>query len=112
MREKAPGKSDSSSRAVSPTTDGLAARATELTIFGASDRYRTQLENTEFSGWKRNDVNLNSPHCRKRYAAHWRVSGDPDAVDGVWRRCGNAQPGALIALFVFCALAALKHWHQ
>jgi ATP-binding cassette subfamily C protein CydC len=25
---------------------------------------------------------------------------------------GNSQPGALIALFVFCALAALKRWRR
>lgn len=47
MREKHLAKSDSSSRTVSPTTDGPLQGQAELTIFGASDRYRTQLENTE-----------------------------------------------------------------
>ena len=60
----------------------------ELTIFGASDRYRTQLENTEIQ-WLELAVIL----------MLWMASG------GVG---GNAQPGALIALFVFCALAAFE----
>lgn len=81
----------------------------ELTIFGASQRYREQLESTELS-WhdaqrRQSDLSAISQALMLLISGAavitmlWFASGDVG---------GNAQPGALIALFVFCALAAFE----
>ncbi len=81
----------------------------ELTIFGASKRYREQLENTELN-WhdvqrRQSDLSAISQALMLLISGVavivmlWFASGDVD---------GNTQPGALIALFVFCALAAFE----
>ncbi|WP_312688563.1 heme ABC transporter ATP-binding protein/permease CydC [Kosakonia sp.] len=81
----------------------------ELTIFGASQRYRQALENTELS-WhdaqrRQSDLTAASQALMLLIsggaviAMLWFASGDVG---------GNTQPGALIALFVFCALAAFE----
>ena len=81
----------------------------ELTIFGASQRYRAQLENTELS-WhdaqrRQSDLSAVSQ------AVMLLISGTAVLVM-LWFASadigGNTQPGALIALFVFCALAAFE----
>lgn len=81
----------------------------ELTIFGASQRYREQLENTELS-WheaqrRQSDLSAVSQTVMLTISGAaviimlWFASGDVG---------GNTEPGALIALFVFCALAAFE----
>ncbi|MBS1206195.1 MAG: cysteine/glutathione transporter ATP-binding protein/permease CydC [Proteobacteria bacterium] len=81
----------------------------ELTIFGASQRYREQLENTELN-WhdaqrRQSDLSAVSQALMLLISGAavivmlWFASGDVG---------GNTQPGALIALFVFCALAAFE----
>lgn len=81
----------------------------ELTIFGASQRYREQLENTELS-WhdaqrRQSDLSAVSQALMLTISGAaviimlWFASGDVG---------GNTEPGALIALFVFCALAAFE----
>lgn len=81
----------------------------ELTIFGASQRYREQLENTELN-WhdaqrRQSDLSAVSQALMLLISGVavivmlWFASGDVG---------GNTQPGALIALFVFCALAAFE----
>ena len=81
----------------------------ELTIFGASQRYREQLENTELN-WhdaqrRQSDLSAISQALMLLISGAavivmlWFASGDVG---------GNTQPGALIALFVFCALAAFE----
>jgi ATP-binding cassette subfamily C protein CydC len=81
----------------------------ELTIFGASHRYREQLENTELN-WhdaqrRQSDLSAVSQALMLLISGIavivmlWFASGDVG---------GNTQPGALIALFVFCALAAFE----
>ena len=81
----------------------------ELTIFGASQRYREQLENTELS-WheaqrRQSDLSAVSQAVMLTISGAaviimlWFASGDVG---------GNTEPGALIALFVFCALAAFE----
>jgi len=81
----------------------------ELTIFGASQRYREQLENTELN-WhdaqrRQSDLSAVSQALMLLISGIavivmlWFASGDVG---------GNTQPGALIALFVFCALAAFE----
>ncbi|WP_039056369.1 cysteine/glutathione ABC transporter ATP-binding protein/permease CydC [Enterobacter sp. Bisph1] len=81
----------------------------ELTIFGASQRYRQQLEKTELS-WhdaqrRQSDLSAVSQ------AVMLLISGAAVLVM-LWFASadigGNTQPGALIALFVFCALAAFE----
>ncbi|SFT53949.1 ATP-binding cassette, subfamily C, CydC [Kosakonia arachidis] len=81
----------------------------ELTIFGASQRYREQLEQTELN-WhdaqrRQSDLSAVSQALMLLISGIavivmlWFASGDVG---------GNTQPGALIALFVFCALAAFE----
>ncbi|QNQ19789.1 cysteine/glutathione ABC transporter ATP-binding protein/permease CydC [Kosakonia sp. SMBL-WEM22] len=81
----------------------------ELTIFGASQRYREQLENTELN-WheaqrRQSDLSAVSQALMLTISGAavvvmlWFASGDVG---------GNTEPGALIALFVFCALAAFE----
>lgn len=81
----------------------------ELSLTGASDRYRQQMENTE----------LNWHEAQRRQSELTAISqalmlliGGVAVVAMLWMAAGgvggNTQPGALIALFVFCALAAFE----
>ncbi|MBB1199928.1 cysteine/glutathione ABC transporter ATP-binding protein/permease CydC [Enterobacteriaceae bacterium 89] len=81
----------------------------ELTIFGASTRYREQMEQTE----------LNWHESQRRQSELTALSQSLMLLIGaaailvmLWMAAGgvggNSQPGALIALFVFCALAAFE----
>ena len=68
----------------------------ELTIFGASKRYRARMESTE----------LNWHEAQRRQSELTAFSQAlMMLIGGVG---GNLQPGPLIALFVFCALAAFE----
>ncbi|TDN52153.1 ATP-binding cassette subfamily C protein CydC [Buttiauxella sp. JUb87] len=81
----------------------------ELTIFGASQRYREQLDKTEdhWQEGQRRQAELTA----LSQAIMLLISGIAVilmlwmAAEGVG---GNTTPGALIALFVFCALAAFE----
>lgn len=81
----------------------------ELTIFGASDRYRDEIENNELA-WheaQRRQAGLTA----LSQAVMLLISGVA-VVLMLWMAAGgvggNDAPGALIALFVFCALAAFE----
>ena len=81
----------------------------ELTIFGASDRYRDEMENNELA-WheaQRRQAGLTA----LSQAVILLISGVA-VVLMLWMAAGgvggNDTPGALIALFVFCALAAFE----
>lgn len=81
----------------------------ELTIFGASDRYRDEMENNELA-WheaQRRQAGLTA----LSQAVMLLISGVA-VVLMLWMAAGgvggNDMPGALIALFVFCALAAFE----
>ncbi|HBI08816.1 MAG TPA: cysteine/glutathione ABC transporter ATP-binding protein/permease CydC, partial [Franconibacter pulveris] len=81
----------------------------ELTIFGASDRYRDEMENNELA-WheaQRRQAGLTA----LSQAVMLLISGVA-VVLMLWMAAGggggNDTPGALIALFVFCALAAFE----
>ncbi len=81
----------------------------ELTIFGASQRYREQMENTELS-WhdaqrRQSDLTAASQAVMLLISASAVITMLWLAAGGVG---GDTQPGALIALFVFCALAAFE----
>lgn len=81
----------------------------ELTIFGASQRYREQMENTELS-WhdaqrRQSDLTAASQGVMLLISASAVITMLWLAAGGVG---GDTQPGALIALFVFCALAAFE----
>ena len=81
----------------------------ELTIFGASARYREAMDHTE-QVW----------HAAQRRQAELTalsqvamlLIGGAAVLAMLWMASGgvgdNTQPGALIALFVFCALAAFE----
>ena len=81
----------------------------ELTIFGAGDRYRTQLENTEIQ-WL--EAQRRQSELTALSQAIMLLIGALAVILMLWMASGgvggNAQPGALIALFVFCALAAFE----
>ena len=81
----------------------------ELTIFGASQRYREQMENTELS-W--HDAQRRQSELTALSQAVMLLIGGFAVIAMLWLAAGgvgdNAQPGALIALFVFCALAAFE----
>ena len=81
----------------------------ELMVFNASDRYRAQMEKTELS-WQ--EAQRRQAELTALSQALMLLIGGIAVVamlclasDGVG---GNSQPGALIALFVFCALAAFE----
>ncbi|XTZ37065.1 heme ABC transporter ATP-binding protein/permease CydC [Salmonella enterica] len=81
----------------------------ELTIFGAAQRYREQLDNTELS-WhdaqrRQSDLSATSQAIMLLISGIAVITMLWFAAGGVG---GNTQPGALIALFVFCALAAFE----
>lgn len=81
----------------------------ELTIFGASQRYREQMENTELS-W--HDAQRRQSDLTAASQAVMLLIGAIAVLVMLWLASGgvgdNSQPGALIALFVFCALAAFE----
>ena len=81
----------------------------ELTIFGASQRYREQLDKTEdhWQEGQRRQAELTA----LSQAIMLLISGMA-VILMLWMAAesvgGNTTPGALIALFVFCALAAFE----
>lgn len=81
----------------------------ELTIFGASQRYREQMENTELS-W--HDAQRRQSELTALSQAMMLLISGFAVIAMLWLAAGgvggNTQPGALIALFVFCALAAFE----
>ncbi|MCF6658502.1 heme ABC transporter ATP-binding protein/permease CydC [Raoultella ornithinolytica] len=81
----------------------------ELMLFSASDRYRKQLEKTE-QCWQ--DAQRRQAELTALSQALMLLIGGVAVVAMLWLTSagvgGNSQPGALIALFVFCALAAFE----
>ncbi|HFX7232056.1 TPA: cysteine/glutathione ABC transporter ATP-binding protein/permease CydC [Citrobacter farmeri] len=81
----------------------------ELTIFGASDRYRAQMETTELQ-W--HEAQRRQSELTALSQALMLLIGAVAILLMLWMAAGgvggNARPGALIALFVFCALAAFE----
>lgn len=81
----------------------------ELTIFGASERYREQMENTELS-W--HDAQRRQSELTALSQAVMLLINAVAVLAMLWLAAGgvggDTQPGALIALFVFCALAAFE----
>lgn len=81
----------------------------ELTIFGASARYRAQMENTELS-W--HDAQRRQSELAALSQAVMLLINAVAVLAMLWLAAGgvggDTQPGALIALFVFCALAAFE----
>ncbi|EFR6902371.1 cysteine/glutathione ABC transporter ATP-binding protein/permease CydC [Salmonella enterica subsp. enterica serovar Infantis] len=81
----------------------------ELTIFGASKRYRAQMEATELQ-W--HEAQRQQSELTALSQALMLLIGALAVMLMLWMASGgvggNTQPGALIALFVFCALAAFE----
>jgi ATP-binding cassette subfamily C protein CydC len=81
----------------------------ELTIFGASQRYREQMENTELSWY---DAQRRQSDLTAASQAVMLIISASAVLAMLWLSAGgvggDTQPGALIALFVFCALAAFE----
>ncbi|AYW54182.1 cysteine/glutathione ABC transporter ATP-binding protein/permease CydC [Raoultella ornithinolytica] len=81
----------------------------ELMLFSASDRYRKQLEKTE-QRWQ--DAQRRQAELTALSQALMLLISGVAVVAMLWLTSagvgGNSQPGALIALFVFCALAAFE----
>ncbi|POT57940.1 cysteine/glutathione ABC transporter ATP-binding protein/permease CydC [Citrobacter amalonaticus] len=81
----------------------------ELTIFGASKRYRSQMEATELQ-W--HEAQRRQSELTALSQAVMLLIGALAVMLMLWMASGgvggNEQPGALIALFVFCALAAFE----
>ncbi len=82
----------------------------ELTIFGASKRYRTRMENTELN-W--HEAQRRQSELTAFSQALMMLIGGFAVIAMLWMALsggvgGNPQPGPLIALFVFCALAAFE----
>ncbi len=81
----------------------------ELTIFGATRRYREQLDATEYA-W--HEAQRRQSELTALSQAVMLLIGGLAVVVMLWMAAagvgGNASPGALIALFVFCALAAFE----
>lgn len=81
----------------------------ELTLFGASTRYREQMEQTELS-W--HEAQRRQSELTALSQALMLLMGAAAVVVMLWMAAGgvggNSQPGPLIALFVFCALAAFE----
>ncbi|WP_449550364.1 heme ABC transporter ATP-binding protein/permease CydC [Lelliottia amnigena] len=81
----------------------------ELTIFGASRRYRARMESTELS-W--HEAQRRQSELTALSQALMLLIGGFAVIAMLWMAAGgvggNTHPGALIALFVFCALAAFE----
>lgn len=81
----------------------------ELMLFNASDRYRKQMEKTE-QRWQ--EEQRRQAELTALSQALMLLIGGIAVIAMLWMASdgvgGNSQPGALIALFVFCALAAFE----
>ena len=81
----------------------------ELSIFGASTRYREQMEQTELN-W--HEAQRRQSELTAFSQSLMLLIGAAAILAMLWMAAGgvgdNSQPGALIALFVFCALAAFE----
>lgn len=81
----------------------------ELSIFGASNRYRERMESTELN-W--HEAQRRQSELTALSQALMTLIGGIAVLTMLWMAAGgigdNAQPGPLIALFVFCALAAFE----
>ncbi len=81
----------------------------ELMLFNASDRYRKQMEKTE-QRWQ--EAQHRQAELTALSQALMLLIGGIAVIAMLWMASegvgGNSQPGALIALFVFCALAAFE----
>ncbi|MGU6049197.1 heme ABC transporter ATP-binding protein/permease CydC [Klebsiella aerogenes] len=81
----------------------------ELMLFNASDRYRKQMEKTE-QRWQ--EAQRRQAELTALSQALMLLIGGITVIAMLWMASegvgGNSQPGALIALFVFCALAAFE----
>ncbi|MFP8738180.1 heme ABC transporter ATP-binding protein/permease CydC [Klebsiella aerogenes] len=81
----------------------------ELMLFNASDRYREQMEKTE-QRWQ--EAQRRQAELTALSQALMLLIGGIAVIAMLWMASdgvgGNSQPGALIALFVFCALAAFE----
>lgn len=81
----------------------------ELSIFGASTRFREQMEQTELS-W--HEAQRRQSELTALSQALMLLMGAAAVIVMLWMAAGgvggNSQPGPLIALFVFCALAAFE----
>ena len=81
----------------------------ELMLFNASDRYRQQMEKTE-ARWP--DAQRRQAELTALSQALMLLIGGIAVIAMLWLASagvgGDTQPGALIALFVFCALAAFE----
>ncbi|MCG6822478.1 cysteine/glutathione ABC transporter ATP-binding protein/permease CydC [Klebsiella aerogenes] len=81
----------------------------ELMLFNASDRYRKQMEKTE-QRWQ--EAQRRQAELTALSQALMLLIGGIAVIAMLWMASegvgGNSQPGALIALFVFCALAAFE----
>ncbi len=81
----------------------------ELTIFGASRRYRARMENTELN-W--HEAQRKQSELTALSQALMLLIGGIAVMAMLWLASGgvgdNTQPGPLIALFIFCALAAFE----
>lgn len=81
----------------------------ELMLFNASDRYRKQMEKTE-QRWQ--EAQRRQAELTALSQALMLLIGGIAVIAMLWMASegvgGNNQPGALIALFVFCALAAFE----
>ncbi|KJM65272.1 thiol reductant ABC exporter subunit CydC [Pluralibacter gergoviae] len=89
-------------------TDWLQGQA-ELSVFGASGRYRDALTDTE-QAW--HDAQRRQAGLTALSQVAMLLIGGAAVLAMLWMASGgvggNSQPGALIALFVFCALAAFE----
>ena len=78
-------------------------------LFNASDRYRQQMEKTE-ARWL--DAQRRQAELTALSQARMLLIGGIAVIAMLWLASagvgGDTQPGALIALFVFCALAAFE----
>jgi ATP-binding cassette subfamily C protein CydC len=81
----------------------------ELMLFNASDCYRAQMEKTE-QRWQ--EAQRRQAELTALSQALMLLIGGVAVIAMLWLASdgvgGNSQPGALIALFVFCALAAFE----
>lgn len=81
----------------------------ELMLFNASDRYRKQMEKTE-QRWQ--EAQRRQAELTALSQALMLLIGGIAVIAMLWMASegvgGNSLPGALIALFVFCALAAFE----
>lgn len=81
----------------------------ELMLFNASDRYRKQMEKTE-QRWQ--EAQRRQAELTALSQALMLLIGGIAVIAMLWMASdgvgGNSQPGTLIALFVFCALAAFE----